>query len=190
MAAEAADLVHDGPHVTDRLDHVARAGLALGADHGGPFVDAPQSLAQARRAADEGHLELPLVDVMRLVGRSEHLALVDVVDVESFEDLGLHEMADARLGHDRDADRLLDLDDLLGVGHTGHAALFADVGRDTLQRHDRAGARLLGDASLVGRGDIHDDPALEHLGEARLDSECSLFFHRRSFFRRISRADI
>ena len=47
-----------------------RAGLALGADHGRAFGDAPQRLAQVARAAHERHLEVALVDVVLLVGRA------------------------------------------------------------------------------------------------------------------------
>jgi hypothetical protein len=39
---------------------------------------------------------------MSLVGRRQHLGLVDVVDLERLEHLRLDEVADARLGHDRD----------------------------------------------------------------------------------------
>ncbi len=162
------------------LDDVAGTGLALGADHGRALGDAPQRFAQVGGTADEGHREGPLVDVVGLIRRSEHFALVDVVHLEGLEDLGLDEMPDTGLRHDRDADRGLDLDDLLGIGHAGHAAVSADVGRHTLEGHDRARARILGDLGLLGVGDVHDDPALEHLGEARLHSECSCVFHRRS----------
>ena len=84
----------------DRLHHVAGTGLALGADHRRALGDPAQRLAQVGRAADERHLERPLVDVVRLVGRREHLGLVDVVDVERLKHLRLGEVADARLGHD------------------------------------------------------------------------------------------
>ena len=77
------------------LDDVAGAGLALRADHARALGDAPQRLAEVGRAAHERNGERPLVDVVRLVGRREHLALVDVVDAERFEDLRLGEVADA-----------------------------------------------------------------------------------------------
>ena len=47
-----------------------------------------------------------LVGVVDLVGGREDLALVDVVDSKGLEDLGLDEVADAGLGHNRDGDRL------------------------------------------------------------------------------------
>ena len=51
------------------------------------------------------------------------------------------------------------------VAHAGHAAGRADVGGDALEGHDGARARLLGDVCLLGRGDVHDDAALQHLGQ-------------------------
>ena len=39
---------------------------------------------------------------LRLVGGRQHLALVDVVDLERLQDLRLDEVPDAALGHDRD----------------------------------------------------------------------------------------
>ena len=109
-----------------------------------------------------------LVDVVRLVGRGEDLRLVDVVDAERLEDLGLDEMADPGLGHDRDRDRLHDPVDHRRVAHPGDATGGADVGRHALEGHHGDGAGVLGDLGLVGRDDVHDDAALEHLGEALL----------------------
>src|SRR5665647_2608480 len=174
---EAADLAHDGAHVTHGLDDVAGAGLALGAHHRGAFADAAQGLTEVHGAADEGHLELPLVDVVGLVGGREDLALVDVVDLEGLEDLGFDEVADARLGHDGDGDALLDLLDLSGVGHADHAALGADVGGHALEGHDGAGPGLFGDLGLLGVGDVHDDAALEHVGEAALHAHGAAIKH-------------
>ena len=125
---------------------------------------------EVRAAADERDGELPLVDVVRRVGRRQDFALVDVVDLERLEDLRLDEVADARLGHDRDRHGLLDLADLVGIGHARDAAVAADVGRDALERHHGAGAGVLGDPRLVGVGHVHDHAALEHLGEAALDA--------------------
>ena len=84
------------------------------------------------------------------VRRRQHLALVDVVDLERLEDLRLDEVADARLGHHRDRHGLLDLADLVRVGHARDAAFGADVGGDALERHDGDGAGVLGDPGLLG----------------------------------------
>ena len=54
----------------------------------------------------------------------------------------------------------------LDAGHARDAAFFANVGRNALERHDGAGAGLFGDLGLLGVGDVHDDAALEHFGQA------------------------
>jgi hypothetical protein len=48
-----------------------------------------------------------------------------------------------------------------------------------LERHHGDGAGRLGDLRLVGVDDVHDHPALEHLGEAALDAHRPVFGHRR-----------
>jgi hypothetical protein len=159
----------DRPQVANRLDDVAGAGLALGADHARALGDATQRLAQVGGTAHERHGERPLVDVVGLVGGGEHLGLVDVVDPERLQDLRLGEVADAGLGHHRDGDRRLDALDHLGVAHAGDAAVATDVGRHPLERHDGARTGVLGDLGLLGVDDVHDDAALQHLGEAALD---------------------
>ena len=51
------------------------------------------------------------------------------------------------------------------VAHAGNAAGRADVGGDALERHNGRGSGGLGDAGLLGGGDVHDDAAFQHLGE-------------------------
>ncbi len=166
---DLAHVAHDRPQVAHRLDDVARAGLALGADHGRPLADAAQRLTQVGGSAHERDGEGPLVDVVGLVGRGEDFALVDVVHRQRFQHLGLGEMADAGLGHDRDGDHGLDALDHLGVAHPGHPALAADVRGDPLQCHHGHRAGVFGDLGLLGVDDVHDDAALQHLGEASFD---------------------
>src|SRR5215212_1357674 len=153
-----------GTHVPHGLDNVAGTRLALGSDHGRPLADAPQRFAEIRGSTHEWHVEDGLVDVVFLVGGGEDLGLVDVVDLEGFQDLGFHEVADAGLRHHGDGDGLLDLDDLLRVAHPRDPAVGPYVSRHALEGHDGYGARLLGNPGLLGVDDVHDDPALEHLG--------------------------
>ena len=159
------DLGVHHPHVVDGLDDVPGSGLALGPDHGRSLGDPSEGLAEVPRTADEGDLELGLVDVVDIIGRGEDLALIDVIDLEGLEDLSLDEMPDTALGHDGDGDGVLDALDHLGVAHTGDSSRCADVRGDPLEGHDGRGSRFLCDPSLFGRGDIHDDAALEHLSE-------------------------
>src|ERR1044072_7875260 len=64
-------------HVAHRLPRVPAAALARGADPRRPLADPPQRLAEVGGTADEGDLEGELVDVIALVGGSQHLRLVD-----------------------------------------------------------------------------------------------------------------
>jgi hypothetical protein len=177
--AESLDRSEHGAHVRNRVDDVACPRFALRPDHRGALADAAKRLADVRATTDERDGELPLVDVIRRVRRRQNLGLVDVVDLERLQDLRLDEVADARLRHDGDAHGLLNLDHLVRVRHPSDAAFAADVRRNPLERHDRAGARLLGDPRLIGVGDVHDHPALQHLGEAALDPHRPDLSHRR-----------
>jgi len=57
----------------------------------------PQCLAKVGRSANEGTSKASFVNVVALVGRGQHLGLVDVVDFQRFQDLGLGKVADPRL---------------------------------------------------------------------------------------------
>ena len=153
------------------LDDVPGARLALRADHGRPLRDTPERLAQVRRPADEGDREAPLVDVVLLVGRREDLGLVDEVDAQALEHLGLGEVPDAGLGHHRDGHGRLDALDQLGIAHPGHAAVTPDVGRHPFEGHDGHGAGVLGHLGLLGVDHVHDHAATQHVGQPPLHRE-------------------
>ncbi len=167
-----------------RLDHIAGASLAFGANHRRALADAPQRFAQIAAAAHERHLEIALIDVMLLVGWGQHFALVNIIHPQRLEDAGLDKVTDAALRHHRDADRLDNLFDQGGVAHPRHAALRPNVSRHPLQGHHRHRTRLLGNAGLLGVDHIHNHSALEHLGQALLGGKgrflhCLLSLRRR-----------
>ena len=170
---DAADLGVHAAHMAHGLHDVARARLALGADHRGAFGNAAQGLPEVARSADEGDGEDGLVDVVGVVGWRQHFGFVDVVDVDGLEDLCLGEVSDAAFRHDGDGDGGLDALDHGWVAHSGHAAGRADVGGDALERHNGRSSGGLGDAGLLGGGDVHDDAALQHLGELAVQ-DCAL----------------
>ena len=105
-----------------------------------------------------------------VVGRAQHLGLVDEVHAECFENLCLDEVADAGLGHDRDLDGVDDASNHVRVGHAGHAALCADVSRNALQCHNGGGSCVLGDLGLFRGDDVHDDATLQLVGKTALDA--------------------
>jgi hypothetical protein len=53
--------------------HLTCSRLAFGPDHGSPFCDPPESLAQVARAADERDFEAALVDVVLVVRGRQNL---------------------------------------------------------------------------------------------------------------------
>lgn len=55
------------------------------------------------------------------------------------------------------------------VAHAGNAAGGTDVGGDALERHDGAGAGLLGNACLLRCRYVHNDAAFEHLRELAVE---------------------
>lgn len=148
------------------LDDVASSSFTLCADHSSALTNASESLAQVAATADEGYGEVVLLDVVSVVGRGENFRLIDVVDANSLENLrvaislcvhridtiepylALHEMTNACLGHDGNGDSRHNLLDHLGVGHSGHSTLCADVCWDTLESHDCTGAGLFSYSGL------------------------------------------
>ncbi len=157
-------------HVADGLHDVPGPGLSLGADHCGAFGDTPKRLTQIATPAHERNRELPLVHVVLLIGGRQYLGLVDVIDSEGLQHLGLNEVTDAALGHDRDAHGVDYLCHLVWIGHAGDTTRRTDVGGDTLERHDRDRSGVFGDLGLFSIDDVHDHAALEHLGQAGLHS--------------------
>jgi hypothetical protein len=73
--------------VSNGLDDVAGPGLTLCPDHSSTLADAAEGLAQVAAAADEGDVEVVLLDVVGVIGGGQDLGLVDVVDANGLEDL-------------------------------------------------------------------------------------------------------
>ena len=84
-------------------------------------------------------------------------------------------MSDAAFGHDRNRHGGHDLANLFGRSHAGYAAFGADLRGHALECHHGDGAGFFGDVGLFGVGDVHDDAALEHFGEAGLEAEAGGF---------------
>ncbi len=109
------------PPCTARMCRTASTMLPVPASPLVRIIAAPSPMRRSasprsRQPQTNGTLERELVDVVLLVGRREHLALVDVVDAQRLEHLRLDEVADAALGHHRDRHRGHDLVDLRRIG--------------------------------------------------------------------------
>ena len=175
QAAQLAHVVHNLTAVAHGFNHVARAGFALGANHGSAFGDAAQGFTQIAATAHKGNGKVALVDMIFVIGGGEHFTFVDIVGAHGLKNAGFNKVADTGLGHDGNAHHFHDALDDGGVGHTGHAACGANVGRYAFQGHDCASSRCFGDFGLFGSGDVHDHAAFEHFSEACLQADGALF---------------
>src|SRR5947208_8905223 len=121
--------------MADSLNDITRASFTLGTNDGCPFADAAQCLAEVTRSTHERDGEEVFIDMEMFVGRCQYLRLVDAIHANSLEDFGLDKMSYAALGHDRNCDRLFDLNNKLGVAHTSNATMSADIDRNTIVYH-------------------------------------------------------
>ena len=158
------------------LNNVARSGFALCTNHCCTLGNAAKCLVKVLCATNERNFELVFVDVVNIVGRRKHFALVDVVYLDGLQNLSLGKVADAALGHHGDRNGLLDALNHLGVAHTRNATSCANVGRDTFQCHNGACARSLGNACLLGGCNVHDNTAFKHLCQVAVQF-LSVLFH-------------
>ena len=162
-ADKTTDLTLHQSHVTHGLYHITSARLSLRADHRGTFCDTAQSLTEVFGTTDEGYVELGLIDMVDIVGWTQHLTLVDIVDLDGLQDLCLCDMTNAAFRHYGDTHGFLNATNHLGITHAGDTTSGTDIGWDALKGHHGAGTCCLGDTSLFGGCYIHNHTAFEHL---------------------------
>ena len=115
------------------FNHVPGTCFTLGPDHGSAFVYPPERLAEITGTADEGNLELFLIDMVLLICRRQDFTFINHIHAEDFQYLGFYEMSNPYLTHDRYGDGFDDLGNLLGVCHPGDTAHLPDIRGDPLQ---------------------------------------------------------
>ena len=162
---QSSDFALHQPHVADGLHHVARTRLALGADHRCPLGDTAQGFTQILCATNERHVEFRLVDVVDIVSRTEHLALVDIVDLDGLQYLCLGNVSDATFRHHGNGDGILNATNHFRVAHAAHATRSTNVGRNPFQSHYGTSACFLSDASLFWGCHVHNHAAFQHLSQ-------------------------
>ena len=99
------------------LYHVASTGLSLGTNHGSALSYTSQCLSEVACTADKRYVKLCLVDVIDVVSRREHLALIDIVYLYCLKYLGLCDMTYTAFCHNRNADSSLNALYHLRVAH-------------------------------------------------------------------------
>ena len=152
-------LIHPA-HMADSLHNIPGSRLTFGTDHGSSLIDAAKRLTQVLCTANKWNVESALVDMEHIVRRGENFTLVNIIDLDGFEDLCLHKMTDPAFCHNRNGYSLLNALDHLRIAHAGNTTCRADVRRNTLQRHNCTRACLFRDPCLLRGSNIHDNAAL------------------------------
>mmetsp|Transcript_2634 Transcript_2634/g.5343 ORF Transcript_2634/g.5343 Transcript_2634/m.5343 type:complete len:263 (-) Transcript_2634:2767-3555(-) len=158
----------DSAGVSDSLNHIASSSLPFCANHCSSLSDPPQSFTQISAATHKWHLEVVLVNVVDVICRSQNLRFVDVIDTQSFQDLGLHKVSNASLCHDWDGNSLFNTFDHRWIAHSRHTTFLSDIRWNSFQCHHSDSSCFFGNASLLWSHDVHNDSTLEHLGQSSL----------------------
>ena len=98
--------------------------------------------------------KIMFVNMVFLLDQGKNFALVNIIDANSFKDLGFNEMANTSLGDDGDSNGLLNFFDELWVTHSSHVTLGSDIGGDSFKSHDGTGSGFFSDASLFGGEEV------------------------------------
>ena len=160
---QATDFALHQAHVTHSLYYIAGTWFALSTNHGSPLGNTAQGLAKVLGTTHKGHIELGLIDMIDVIGWAEHLALVDIINLDGLQDLSLGNMTDTALGHHGNSYSLLDATNHLRVAHTANTSCCTDVGRNTFEGHYSAGTSLFGYLGLLGSSHVHYNTTLQHL---------------------------
>ena len=170
MPCHGADLAHASAHVAHGLHDVAGARLALGADHGGALRDAAQGLAQIPRAADEGHVRTRSCRC----GRRRRPGRAPRSRRRSRCSMAWRICASAKWPMRHFAMTGMDTASWMPLIMAGSlmrdtppaARMSAGMRSSAMTAQAPASSAI---ARLLGGGDVHDDAALEHLGERSVE---------------------
>ena len=146
--------------MTYRLHDITGTRFSFGTDHGSTLVDPAKRLAQILCSTYKRYFKVSLIDMVHIICRREYFTLIDIVNLDRFENLSLHKMTDSAFGHNRDSNSILDPLNHLRITHTGNTAGCTDICRYPFQSHDSTGTCCFRNLCLLRCGDIHDDTAL------------------------------
>jgi hypothetical protein len=134
------------------FDDVSSTSLTLCSKHRGTFSNATESFSEISASANKRHFEVVLVDMILLVGHGQNLTFVDIIYLNSLQDLRFDEMTDA---------------DLI-VDDVSLSNLFK---LKTSEERDRKYLRHYGDG--YGRSDLVDHCGVTHARNASVVSNIS-----------------
>jgi hypothetical protein len=168
---ERANFADDLAHVLDGVDHVTRPRFAFRTNHRSALGDPPQSLTQIARAADKWRFESMLIDMVRLIRRSEYFRFIDEVDANLLQNLRFGKVADATLRHHWDGNGSHDLANHLWRRHAGDAALGTNLRGYAFESHHCDSSRAFGNDRLLDVDHVHDHAAFQHLRQANFQAK-------------------
>ena len=154
------DLAVHFSHMADCLNDITGSGLTLCTDHGSTFIDAAECLSKIFCTAYKRNFEFSFINMINIISRRKNFTFINIVDLNGFQYLCFHKMSDTAFGHNRNGNCVLDPFDHFRVTHSGNTACCTDIGRNTLQGHNRTGTGSLGNFCLLRCCDIHDHTAL------------------------------
>ncbi len=170
QCGDPADFVYYCAQMPNGLNNVPGTGFTLRANHRRTFTDAAERFTEITASAYKRNLERLLVDVELIVGRGKHFAFIYEIHTKTLQDLCLNEVSNSAFGHDGDRNGILNTFDHAWIAHSSDAAVGANVGWNSLKRHDRLSARIRRDFRFFRVNHVHNDAALEHFCEADLRS--------------------
>ena len=118
LANEFTNLTLHQTHVTDSLHNITRTRLTLCTNHRCTLCNTTQCLAQVACTTYEWHLKLRLINMIDIISRRKHLALINVINLYCLQNLCLRDMPDTALCHHRNRNSLLNTLNHFRVTHT------------------------------------------------------------------------
>ena len=104
--------------MSDGLHDIARARFTLSAYHRSTLGNTAQSFSEISRTADKRYFELPLINVVNIVGRRKDFALVDIVDLYCFKYLRFHKVTNTAFCHNGNRNSFLNRTDHSRIAHS------------------------------------------------------------------------
>src|SRR5690554_4231959 len=114
------------------LNYITSTGLTLRSNHRGAFINSAQGFSQISCPTDKWYFKFCFINMIPIVRRCQNLALIDVINPQSFQDLRLNKMAYSGFSHHWNGNGLHNLQNNLWIRHSGHTALSPYISWDSL----------------------------------------------------------
>ena len=117
------------------------------------------------------------VNMILFIRRSKNFAFIYIINTQGFQYLRFDKMPYTALGHNRNSYGIHNLLNNLGIRHACYTAGSPDIRRYSFQGHYRHRTCRFSDFSLLGAGNIHDNPAFFYPGHLFFNPKCTFLYH-------------